>query len=86
MEHTIWLLPDIFDQIWRDERSYVICENLRGLGAGDMVHIEEGNKTGSRTGRSLDARVSALTPGGKEGLPHDLSVLGVAVVAKRSRV
>jgi hypothetical protein len=81
--HTIWLLPAVFDRVWRDERSYIVCENIRALGRGDQLTIEEGDEDGKRSGRLMHARVMVVTRGGEEGLPRDLSVFEVAITLKK---
>lgn len=85
MKHTVWLLPEIFDQIWNDDRNYLICEHIADLSVGDGLRIEEGDSAGTRSARELEARVVAFTPSGDEGLPRDLMVIGISVTAKRSR-
>lgn len=84
MKHTVWLLPEIFDQIWNDNRNYLICEHIADLDVGDGLRIEEGDSSGQRSTRELEARVLAYTPAGDEGLPRDLMVVGISVTAKRS--
>lgn len=82
--HTIWLIPSVFDRVWRDERRYVICEQFRGLSEGTVLLIEEGDEDGTRSGRNMRARVEALSPSGSEGLPRDVCVFEITVIEKRA--
>ena len=59
--HTIWLIPAVFDRVWRDERHYVICEQFRGLAEGVSLLIEEGDEDGTRSGRNMRARVEVVS-------------------------
>ncbi|HMM70623.1 MAG TPA: hypothetical protein PKC22_00100 [Rhodocyclaceae bacterium] len=85
MSNQIWLLPEIFERLWRDERNYLILESGQEIELGDQVLIEEGNAMGVRTGRALEARVTALSRAGEEGLPRDLMVIAVKPLLKRAR-
>lgn len=80
---TLWLIPEVFGQIWRDERRYIVCEAIRSLRIGTPLLIEEGDDNGARSGRVIHARIEALTPSGEEGLPADVCVFEIAVTAKR---
>ena len=82
--HTLWLIPAVFDRVWRDERHYVISENFRGLAEGASLMIEEGEEDGTRSGRNMRARVEALSPAGSEGLPRDVCVFEITVTEKRA--
>lgn len=85
MRYTIWLIPEVFDLVWRDERDYVVCEAIKGLRVGDTLAIEEGDEDGSRSGRVIHAGVEAVTPGGAEGLPRDLCVFQLHITGKRAK-
>lgn len=86
MRHKIWLMPEVFELLWRDARNYVVSAPIVGIRAGDSVSIEEGNEFGSRTGRAVEARVTAVSDAGTEGLPPGLCVFGVSITSKRSQV
>jgi len=81
--HTIWLIPAVFDRVWRDERHYVICEQFRALAEGVSLLIEEGDEDGTRSGRNMHARVEVISPAGSEGLPRDVCVFEITVTEKR---
>lgn len=89
--HQLKCWPSPFSAMRRGDKVHEIRVNDRDYMQGDILHLREwipeqrtiggGRVDGRYTGDELIVRVTYLTPGGEWGLPKELCVMSVKVLA-----
>lgn len=81
--HDLKTWPEPFEAVWIGAKTYEIRENDRNFGWGDLLLLREWAQgcEPEYSGRSVLVRVAYMTPGGKWGLPENLCVMGLKVLA-----
>lgn len=80
--HVIKCDPAPFEAVQRGLKRHEVRVNDRDYKTGDHVVMEEFDRqTKTYSGRSIEAVIEWLTPGGSYGLPVDLCVFTIHKIA-----
>jgi hypothetical protein len=84
MVHELKTWPGAFQAVWEDRKLYDIRKADRPFSVGDALFLFEWDQVGGYTGRIVIAHVTYLTHGGEWGIPRDLCVMGIRIIAKQA--
>lgn len=83
--HELKTWPEPFQAVWEGRKTHEVRVNDRpgGFTTEDLLILREWNPGGKvYSGRTVFAVPTYITPGGKFGLPDNLVVMSIRVIAK----
>jgi hypothetical protein len=94
--HEVKIWPDPFKAVWLGLKEYELRKDDRNYSIGDLLRLQEFvppramcqghvTVTGEFTGNWMLAVITHKTPGGSWGLPKDMCVLGIKILARKLR-
>lgn len=91
--HTLKCWPGPFQAVWDQLKTYEVRKNDRSFQVGDRLDLREWQPEDplklsieNYSGRRILVEVTYMTPGGTWGLPADVCVLGIKILAKVENV
>lgn len=84
MLHELKTWTNGFQPVWEGLKLYEIRKADRPFLEGDALFLYEWDQNQGYSGRIIVAQITCISRGGEWGLPKDLCVLGIRVIAKQS--
>jgi hypothetical protein len=78
--HDLKTWPEPFAAVMAGEKTHEIRKADRPFAVGDVLRLSEWDpRSGTFTGRALQADVTYVTAGGEWGIPHGMCVMSIRV-------
>lgn len=78
-KHNLKILPEYFEAVARNEKTFEIRNNDRDYEVGDLVYLHEWNGT-QYTGRYFVTTITYILEGGHFGLDENYCVFSIKLI------
>lgn len=86
MTHYLKTWPDIFEEVWNDDKTHEWRRDDRGFKLGDRIVLEEFEPVGERyLGRTIDGTITSISTGPEWGIPKGYAVFSLRVTGKKRK-